>query len=248
MSDNSLSQRAQYQSDGSGKSNERDEIRTANILKWHPDYSMSSPQAREWHKKNQESRSQPLNLNGDGTYTVQGHDALSTIAERDLHRHGQRATKTAIASEIEQIIALNKDKYPTLDRQKEYLGNGWRLRLPDAAPSGPNCVEGQRPSQPVPRLDYGMDTQPKTYPIARSNDDYRYQQYQQPQDNSAALVAGMAMLPIAIGAAQMFNRQDYGRSDYYRHSPRTHWQDERREHMWHERRRHHAHGPYRYGY
>lgn len=106
-----------------------DSCKDSPVLDWHPDYSLSSPQAREWHKQNEKSRHQPLDIK-HGVYTVKHGDALSTVAARELKAEGKRPDKKSIAHEVKEIVALNHEKYPALECNTEYLEAGWNLKMP----------------------------------------------------------------------------------------------------------------------
>ncbi len=117
------------------------------IQNWHADYSLSSPQARQWQKQNQQSRQQPLRMNeADDTYIVQHGDCLSTIAARELQDAGKAVNKNSVAQEMQEIIALNRDKYNTLDDNQDYLAAGWKLRLPGYT------TQVQEPCEPAAQL------------------------------------------------------------------------------------------------
>jgi hypothetical protein len=130
----------------------------SNICNWHPDFSLSSPQAREWQKQNEKSRDQPLNLESDGTYKVQPGDCLSTIASRELTAAGKSVDQKSVDDEVKALIALNRDQYKELDCNKDFLQVGWNLHLPcaDSAPPLPaqNCPDAQNQVEYSPRPQY----------------------------------------------------------------------------------------------
>lgn len=114
-------------SDTSEQGSECDE----RIQKWHPDYSLSSPQARKWYQDYKKSLNEPLDLNDDGTYTVKRGDCLSSVAARELVREGMEIDKQTITDEVKHLIELNKDKFKSLDCNKEYLDVGWNIKVND---------------------------------------------------------------------------------------------------------------------
>ncbi len=141
-------QNGQRSHDGAGELHEQTESsKDSRTQNWHPDYSLSSPSAREWHEQNKQSRHQPLKLNEeDGTYTVQHGDCLSTIAARELDAEGKAVNKKSIAHEVQEIIDLNRNEHSELVGNKDYLGAGWRLRLPGGAATTQDTYE--QPTQP----------------------------------------------------------------------------------------------------
>jgi hypothetical protein len=95
---------------------------------------------------------QPLQLNQDGSYTARPLDSLDTIAARELHMAGQPATRSAIAGEVQNIIQMNQDRYPTLACNPQMLGNGWTLRLghPEAMQPQQQCAPQTQYDAPQP--------------------------------------------------------------------------------------------------
>ncbi len=128
-SDNGRTERHCRNTSGENSGEKNDACKDSHIKNWHPDYSLSSPHAREWHKQNEKSKHQAIDVK-DGTYTVKHGDALSTIAARELKAEGKHADKKAIANEVKEIVALNHEKYSALDCNKEFLGTGWKLKMP----------------------------------------------------------------------------------------------------------------------
>ncbi|HEY9715609.1 MAG TPA: hypothetical protein V6C72_19200 [Chroococcales cyanobacterium] len=173
------------------------------VCNWHPDYSLSSPQAREWEQENEKTRNQPLNIDADGTYAVQHGDCLSTIAARALSNSGEKADQKSIDDEVQAIITLNDHQYPTLDCNRDYVQDGWKLRIPDTADmndhqphadsdTGPprSCDEPQIPNRDVqtepcpvdnsqcPPAEYSQCPPAQYPPIERYSGYQGYQGYQ----------------------------------------------------------------------
>jgi hypothetical protein len=127
-----------YKYDGSGATQRRNDCdNNSRICKWHPDYSYSSPEARQWLQENKASRNQPLPLDRDGLYTVRHADCLETIAQRELRAEGRVVNSKTTKEEVQRLIQLNREQYPTLDCNPEYLGDGWKIRLRGAPQEPP---------------------------------------------------------------------------------------------------------------
>ncbi|MBS1992075.1 MAG: hypothetical protein JSS86_01295 [Cyanobacteria bacterium SZAS LIN-2] len=90
--------------------------------------SAESPRAKQWEEASRASLHQPLKINSDGSYTVKDGDCLSTIAERELHMAGRKATRSAIAEEVAHIKQLNQAAHPRL-AECDRIQEGWHLRL-----------------------------------------------------------------------------------------------------------------------
>ncbi|RTL39201.1 MAG: LysM peptidoglycan-binding domain-containing protein [Candidatus Melainabacteria bacterium] len=159
---------------GGHSSDNTDHCKDSHVKNWHPDYSLSSPHAREWHKQNEKSKHQSIETK-DGVYTVKHGDALSTIAARELKAEGKSANKSSIAHEVKEIVALNHEKYKDLDCNKEYLAAGWKLKMPHHKSGGGHTGEHpdpdkKRDSQPGPprELPPPQSQQPPPLPPERA--------------------------------------------------------------------------------
>lgn len=95
-----------------------------------PDYELSTPRARAWYEAMQQSRTQPLDFNQDGTYTVKFGDCLETIAERSIRMVGGPVNRDAINAQVNAIVEANHDRYKTLDCNRDYIRDGWKLKVP----------------------------------------------------------------------------------------------------------------------
>ncbi len=201
--------RTEVQSDDSADQSNNRGARCADsrVSSWHPDYSLSSPEARQWHKQNKKISHDPLSLNEiDGTYTVQHGDCLSTIAARELSAEGKSTSKKSIAHEVEQIVALNRDKYSLLDCNKEYLEQGWKLRLPGLKSSSSENLVQQAAEQ---EADGGSTGQLHRQIPAHVEHHHRYhqshaqqmdqQQYYSPQSNSQSPDVGQGIAKVLGG-------------------------------------------------
>jgi hypothetical protein len=197
---------------------------------WRPD--PNSAEGQQWVATAQSRLFQPLQLNRDGTYTAQPFDSLDTIAAREIHMANQPATKSAIAGEVQRIIQMNQDRYPGLASNPEFLGNGWTLRLSDAAaqnyqqPPQADYAPPQRVAQPLPPADV-----PPPQRVVQPAPQYAYQP--NPGGELAAGVGGF------IGGALMtslFRRPDYGYYDGYGYGGNVYYGGGyHHPHYWHRR-------------
>jgi len=112
----------------SGSQSNGDACRDQAICAWRPDTS-DSAQAVNWRQANEATRSQPLQLNKDGTYTVTKADCLESIAERELRMTGRKINSQTIDDEVKNLVKLNEQDHPTLDCNSQFLGTGWKLKL-----------------------------------------------------------------------------------------------------------------------
>ena len=95
-----------------------------------PDYEYKTEQGRAWKAESDVQRGKHIELNEKGRYQVQHGDCLETIAERNLKDAGLSANRQAIKAEVADIVAANKNRYPSLDCNNEFLRDGWTLTLP----------------------------------------------------------------------------------------------------------------------
>lgn len=87
----------------------------------------------EWFKQHEVARKQPLKLDHDGSYVVQHGDCLSTIAQRRLHKDGERVNHKSIEAEVKRIRDLNSGEHKSLDssdvRKRDVIRDGWHLKI-----------------------------------------------------------------------------------------------------------------------
>lgn len=122
------------------------------ICNFKPDYDLSTPGAQRWYNESQRQRMQPLDFNQDGTYTVKYGDSLSTIAERALKMTGQPINRQTIGAEVNAIIEANRDRYPTLECNADFIRDGWKLHIPKPGGQQPPIrVEPLPRPEPMPR-------------------------------------------------------------------------------------------------
>ncbi len=155
-------QRDVFKYDGSGQHAPTDDTGGQNDhvpANWHPDYSLSSPSAREWHKESQALRTQKLDLDQNGDHVVQHGDSLWTIAQRELHDHGKQGSNQEIEGEIARIAKLNEQSHPSLITKPDFIGDGWKLHI-ERHDSGNTSSDGQNGDRCVPKPTNGEVTPP----------------------------------------------------------------------------------------
>ena len=138
--------------------------RAVAIEDWHPG---NDPR---WMEAMRATLHQPLAIDQAGMYTVQYGDCLRSIAERSLHMRGERATRHAVDAESDHLIQLNKQAYPTLERNPDYLSRGfaqsnspaWQLRINGDQPL--DSASGLVPPNGRPPLPPGLDSVPVVLP------------------------------------------------------------------------------------
>jgi hypothetical protein len=69
----------------------------------------------------------PLKLDADGTVAITEGSSISRIALQCLAKRGESAS--GMKDEIDRIIALNVDKYPSLKLHPELIKTGWHLKV-----------------------------------------------------------------------------------------------------------------------
>ena len=119
---------------------------------------------------------QPLTLDSSGVHTVQFGETLRTIAERLIHMRGERATRTHIDQECDRLIQLNKQDYPSLESNPDYLSSGleygreaaWQLRTVGT----PEPVREEQPVAPQPLSDNGSLAAPLLTGPSAYDEDY----------------------------------------------------------------------------
>jgi hypothetical protein len=115
---------------------------SGSICDWRPTFDWND----QWHKGFKAHAGDPLTIDCNGTYTVGHYDCLGQIAVRTLIHFNNNETPTPqqIAEMERQYIDINKDKYPSLLCNKDYLGDGWQLRVPGAEANG-DCHQPPKP-------------------------------------------------------------------------------------------------------
>jgi hypothetical protein len=133
---------------------------TPHELSWSPNSHSTSESAKHWKEGNEHSRHEKLAVDAHGNYAVTGVDALSTIAERNLHTHGMaKPSGKEVHHEMDRIAALNKDAYPDLASHPDLLQPGMELHMRGHHKSHPTHMdippmqqsEGQATGSPRPQ-------------------------------------------------------------------------------------------------
>lgn len=199
---------------------------------WRPDHS-DSEAARRWREESEARRRQPIELNRDGTYTAHYGDSLETVAERLLRHNGCSTGRQAIDRKVEKLVALNKNCHPSLEENRDFLGEGWKIRVggetssrrhveeearepgrrhPEAARYQARQAERSRPDvQYGPDMQYSPDVQHGrarrvSYPNSQFGDGSQVAQ---------SMLSGLASLPFMLLGSQAGRRYGYpGDCDY----------------------------------
>jgi hypothetical protein len=124
------------------------------IKDWHPSPGSDSPEARKWQEQNKELGKHKIE---EKEYTVKPGDSLGTIAERTLKGEGnQHPSPADIDKKMKEIIEQNKEQYPTLVCNPDYIVPGMKLKVGEPPKPetnfehDPNVTRGQggEPNQP----------------------------------------------------------------------------------------------------
>lgn len=87
--------------------------------------ALLSSRPRKW-------ASQPLDLDDDGRYKVAAGNSLSSIAKRALAMRGKSPYDwNAVEQEMDRIVALNSAEHPSLQHNRAFIREGWKLKLWD---------------------------------------------------------------------------------------------------------------------
>lgn len=73
----------------------------------------------------------PLTLDDEGQYKVMGGNSLSSIAIRALVMRGESIGRRAVNAEMDRIVVMNADTYPSLKRDRQFIREGWKLKIWD---------------------------------------------------------------------------------------------------------------------
>jgi hypothetical protein len=92
----------------------------------------------------------PLVLDANGEHTVKAGESLSLLACQELRRRGQPVSSRNIAGEIDRIVALNADKYPSLQEHPERIRIGWKLKISDVEDGAGESTPNRRYTQAQP--------------------------------------------------------------------------------------------------
>lgn len=78
-----------------------------------------------------ERHAPPLNLDEEGHYKVMAGNSLSSIARRALLMRGESASWRSVNAEMDRIVAMNGDTFPGLTRDRQFIREGWKLKIWD---------------------------------------------------------------------------------------------------------------------
>jgi len=145
------------------------------INQWSPDPSSQSDSAVTWRRQNQELADDPIRVDGQGFYQVQPGDDLGSIALRAVDTVGaaqsEQERRSMAEDAMAEIIDLNRERYPTLTSNPDFVGSSWKLRMPEWMREEPpiaeqpeDCPEDcpprdTRPDRPPPMTDCFPDYQ-----------------------------------------------------------------------------------------
>lgn len=74
----------------------------------------------------------PLGLDEEGQYKVMSGNSLSSIAKRALAMRGKSPDDwRAVEDEMDRIVEMNADKYPSLQSKRHFIREGWKLKIWD---------------------------------------------------------------------------------------------------------------------
>jgi hypothetical protein len=108
------------------------------ICDWRPDPTLSTPRARAWQAESEKRRHLPMEVNADCTYTVKWGDSLETVAERELRREGIiNPSARQINAEVTAFVKANHGQYKTLDCNRDFIREGWKLHIPKCEEKAP---------------------------------------------------------------------------------------------------------------
>lgn len=83
--------------------------------------------------KDAPQQKRPSHERTDGYRIVGQGESLHSIAREQLASKGQKhITHSAVESEIDRLVAINKDRYPSLEKHKEHIELGWKLKVEDS--------------------------------------------------------------------------------------------------------------------
>ncbi|MCC6977840.1 MAG: hypothetical protein IT343_05930 [Candidatus Melainabacteria bacterium] len=195
-----------------------------------PDYELSTPRAQQWAADSQVQRSKPLDINENGEYRVKWGDSLSTIAERALRGAGAPVSKDSLQSMQDAIVEANRDRYKSLECNRDFIKEDWSLRIPGLKQAEPP-VTPEPPVRVEPRpepLPEPMPEPPRRPPCPPERDIVRpdYRDYPPPAMDFPGTINNYGELNIFLnGRRPNFQRDfyqfngDVDQGRYYRPLP-----------------------------
>lgn len=127
------------------------DLQFENALNYKPAEKGSRTYA-QWQEKAQERSSAALDPNCKNETSVQKGDSLWGIAERSMKERGGDFSKKDVLAEMNKIIAANKDQYPWIEKNPNFLKEGMQLRLPEAQTNSQEMNKGRSSSTAVEEL------------------------------------------------------------------------------------------------
>jgi hypothetical protein len=123
---------------------------TERQLHYKADPNSHSQRADAWRQAHNELKDKPIDTDGNGMYTTKFGDDPSTIAARSLRDQGQAVSQASIRQEWSRIVGLNRDAYPDMGKNMDFLADGIQLRMTDCKnmPPAPVDTPQPRPDQP----------------------------------------------------------------------------------------------------
>lgn len=106
----------------------------------------------DWEAKAQERSNAALDPNCKNETTVQKGDSLWGVAERSMKEKGGDFSKKDVLAEMNKIIAANKDHYPWIEKNPNFLKEGMQLKLPEGHKTAPEASKGRSSSNAAEEL------------------------------------------------------------------------------------------------
>ncbi|MBX9572936.1 MAG: LysM peptidoglycan-binding domain-containing protein [Candidatus Obscuribacterales bacterium] len=106
----------------------------------------------DWQERAKERSSAALDPNCKNETTVQKGDSLWGVAERSMKEKGGDFTKKDVLAEMNKIIAANKDQYPWLEKNPNFLKEGMQLKLPETKAAQEDSNKGRASSNAAEEL------------------------------------------------------------------------------------------------
>lgn len=112
--------------------------------------SKGSKAFENWQKQATARSNESLDKDCHGQTTAQKGDSLWGIAERSMKEQGGNFSKKDVLNEMNRIIQANKDQYPWLETNPQFLKEGMKLTVP-ASPKAAEAAMPQSLSSPSTR-------------------------------------------------------------------------------------------------
>lgn len=106
----------------------------------------------DWQDRAKERSNAALDPNCKNETKVEKGDSLWGIAERSMKEKGGDFSKKDVLAEMNKIIAANKEQYPWIEKNPNFLKEGMQLKLPEAQASKPEAARGRSSSNAAEEL------------------------------------------------------------------------------------------------